>query len=280
MDITLLDHPAVQSGVAPFLVAFVIAGVFNRLSTFSGLAIVAGFAVSVMLSTGFAFEPLTSTRKITWLILVSSVLGLLMAFIVRQGNGIYAKAGMNLSFLLGGLALLWVVWPVLSRNPVEMMLPVAGYCIYAAWMVGVFYRLSETTALAAGAASTVVGFGAGLTALIGASALLGQMGLALGAAAAAYLLVQLLFAKENEAGFTVTLSSGFIGALVLPAAVVYAKAPWIVLPLIAIVPLIAFYPFEDDECIFKNTMALLVTMLIPVGIALYVTLQNAGEIMM
>ncbi len=275
MEITLFDHPAIQSGVAPFIVALVIAVIFVRFSALGGLAIVAGFAISVFLSTGFSFEPLTSTRKITLLVLLSPILAFLLSYFK-----VHLKHVLNLSYVLGGAALLWVLWPVLSRNPVEMIMPVTAYLIYAIWMVSIFVRLSETTSIAAGAASTAVGFGVGITALIGASALLGQMGLALGAAGAAYLLVQLIFKKETEAGYTAMITSGLIAALTLPAAVVYAKAPWIVLPLIAIVPVIAFYPFEDEDTIWKNTVIVLAVMALPVGYAAYLTVQSAGEMIM
>ena len=275
MEVTLLDHPAVQSGVAPFLCALLVAGLFYRVSALAGLAIISGFIISIALSTGFSFEPLTSTRKITLLILISPLLGLLMSY-----YGKYSKLWLNIFYLLGGLSILWVLWPVLSRNPVDLIMPVIAYMIYAGWMVGIFLRLSETTSLAAGAASTAVGFGVGITVLIGASALLGQMGLSLGAAGAAYLFVQLISKRDVEAGFTVTLTSGFIAALILPAAVVYAKVPWIVLPLMAIVPIIAFYPFEDEDNTWGNTITLLAVMALPIGYAIYLTVQSAGEMIM
>jgi len=275
METTLLDHPAIQSGVAPFLCALLVAGVFYRVNVIGGLAIVVGFAVSVMLSTGFAFDPLTSTRKITLIVLVIPFIAIFLAL-----SGKYSKMMLNTFYVLGGLSLLWVLWPVLSRNPVDMILPVIGYMIYAGWMVGVFLRLSETTALSAGTASTATGFGVGLIALSGSSALLGQMGLALGAAGAAYLFVQLISKKEVEAGLTVTLTSGFIAALVLPAAVVYAKVPWIALPIMAIIPIIAFYPFEDEDCNWRNTITLIAVMALPIGYAIYLTVQSAGEMMM
>ena len=275
METSLLEHPAIQSGVAPFLCALLISGIFYRFSTLAGLSIVAGFIVSAFLSTGFSFDPLTSTRKITLLILVAPVLGILLAISEK-----YSRLLLNAFYLFGALAMLWVMWPVLSRDPVDMIMPVIGYMVYAAWMVGLFMRLSETTALSAGAASTAVGFGVGITALIGASALLGQMGLSLGAAGAAYLLVQLLSKQDMDAGFTITLTSGFMAALILPAAVVYAKVPWIVIPLIAIVPLFAFYPFEDEQSIWKNTISLLIVMALPIGYAIYLTVQSAGEMIM
>lgn len=275
METTLLDHPAIQSGVAPFFCALIVAGIFYRINVVAGLSIIVGFAVSVLLSTGFAFDPLTSTRKLMLIVLIAPVLGVLLTYF---GN--YSKTTLNVFYALGALAMLWVLWPVLSRDPAGMFLPVAGYMLYSAWMVGIFLRLGEASSLSGGVASTAVGFGVGLTALIGASALLGQMGLSLGAAAAAYLFVQLISKRETDAGFTLTLTSGFMAALILPAAVVYAKVPWIVLPIIAIVPIIAFYPFEDEDRTWKNTMTLFAVMALPIGYAIYLTVNSAGEMIM
>ena len=49
----LLNHPAVQAGAAPFIVALVVALVLHRVRL-GGLAAVAGFATAVGLIAGFA----------------------------------------------------------------------------------------------------------------------------------------------------------------------------------------------------------------------------------
>ena len=50
-----LNHPAVQSGIAPFIAALITAELFNRLRL-SGLAVIAGFAATVYLVADFNFE--------------------------------------------------------------------------------------------------------------------------------------------------------------------------------------------------------------------------------
>jgi hypothetical protein len=52
----LLNHPAVQAGLAPFLVALITAELFQRMKL-SGLAIIAGFAITVYLASNFTLEP-------------------------------------------------------------------------------------------------------------------------------------------------------------------------------------------------------------------------------
>ena len=46
----LLNHPAVQAGLAPFVVALIVAELLLRMRL-SGLAIIAGFAVTVTCTT-------------------------------------------------------------------------------------------------------------------------------------------------------------------------------------------------------------------------------------
>ncbi len=271
----LLAHPAIQGGVAPFIVAFLIALIFVRVNLLAGLAMVAGFVVVVFLTTGFSFSPMTSTRKLTLIVLLVPV----VAFIFQLGNK-YLETLIKVACILISASLLWILWPVLIRGSIdEMLFPVLSYLIYAVWMVAMFMRMAELPAVTAGTSALACGIAIGGSAVIGASALLGQMGIAMAVAGGAFLLVQLLFRSEEFAGLPFTLTSGFLAALLLPVAVVYAKVPWLVLPVVALIPLISFYPFADDDRLWRNTVALLVGLAFPIGLAFYLTMQNAGEIL-
>lgn len=271
----LLANPAIQGGIAPFLVALVIAGLFLRLNILAGLGITAGFVTTVMLTTGIEFEPLTSTRKITLLIMVTPILAIVLQMIDK-----YNDFSNKVFVTFAVAAVLWVLWPVIKNNPsVETLSLTFSYLIYAGWMIKLFMRMSEQPGIVASTAATGVGIAIGGSALIGASLLLGQMGLALAAAGGAILFVQLLSKNQEDAGFTLPMTSAMIAALLLPAAIVYAKVPWIILPIVAIIPLLAFYPFEDDDSVWKNTIALLLGMGVIAGFAFYITTQSAGELM-
>ena len=271
----LLTNPAIQGGVAPFLVALIIAGLFLRLNILAGLAIVAGFITTVMLTTGIVFEPLTSTRKITLLVMIIPLLAIVLQLIDK-----YNDFTVKVFYTFTAVAVLWVLWPVIKNNPsIEMLFLTLSYIVYAGWMMKLFMRMSEQPAIIASTAATGVGAVIGGASLIGASALLGQLGLALAAAGGAFLLVQLLAKSEEDAGLTLPMTSAMIAALVLPAAIEYAQVPWVVLPLVAIIPLLAFYPFEDDEKVWKNTIALLLGMGVIAGLAFYITTQSAGELL-
>jgi len=271
----LLANPAVQGGVAPFIIAFVIALVFIRVNLIAGLVVVAGFSTVILLTTGFSFSPLTSTRKITLIVLLVPILAILI-----QLSGKFSESIIKFCYSLAALAIVWLMWPVLNRNPLEEIIPVLSYMIYASWMVAMFMRMSELPAHTSATAATATGIAIGGSAVIGASGLYGQLGMSLGAASGAFLLLQLMFRRTADAGLTFTMSSGLLAALLLPAAIVYSKVPWIVMPLVALIPLMAMYSFSDEECLWKNTISLLATMALPIGLALYITWQTAGALLL
>ncbi len=70
---TLLNHPAVQAGVAPFVVALMVAASLQR-SRLLGLAIGAALVTVIALTIGFSFESLTSMRKMVLAGLIASAL--------------------------------------------------------------------------------------------------------------------------------------------------------------------------------------------------------------
>src|SRR4051794_17065541 len=75
----LLDNPAVQAGVAPLIVALVIATILLRWRV-AWLAIIAGFATMVALSTGFSFTPLSASRKVLLLTLAAPLVGVVLDY--------------------------------------------------------------------------------------------------------------------------------------------------------------------------------------------------------
>jgi len=236
---------------------------------------VAGFAVMVLLTMGFSFSSMTSTRKLTLIVFLAPVL----AFIFQLGNK-YLDGLIKIACVLIAASLLWILWPVLIRGSVdELFFPVLSYVIYSVWMTAMFMRMAELPAVTAGTSALASGIAIGGSAVIGASALLGQMGIAMAVAGGAFLLVQLLFRSEEFAGLPFTLTSGFMAALLLPVAVVYAKVPWLVLPVVALIPLISLYPFVDDDRLWRNTMALSVGLAFPIGLAIYFTTRSAGEML-
>lgn len=232
-----LAHPAVQSGGIPFVAALVWGLVFFRLGWYwTGLGLAAGFYASAYFAPGLEFTPLTSTRKILLLGLAAAALGLVLDLLPRM-----RKAATVIVALAGAAALTWIVWPQLMRENSVVTWPVAlGCAVYVAWLAAATESLRDRPAAAASAA-VALGFGTGACALFGASAMLGQIGFALAAAAGAMWLV-VVFARKAELGSVFCLPAGVLAGLIGAGAAVFSKLPWYSLPVLALVPLLARVP--------------------------------------
>ena len=244
----LLSHPAVQGGLAPFVVALIVAELLQRMRL-SGLAIIAGLAVTVYLVSGFSFEPLTASRKIVLLAVLSAAVALpLMLFNPRWLRPMLAIAG--------GAAAVWVMVRILQQQPTTtMLLWGAGCAVYVGWLVYWMDGLHESSMRAA-SAGLGLGMGTGLAALFGASALLGQYGLAMGAAAGAYLLIQMLTNRPLPCGRSFTLPLSLAAGLIGCLGVLTAELPWYVLPVLAVIPLAAKIPVPAKQALWVQSALL------------------------
>lgn len=265
-----LNHPAVQAGLAPFLAALVTAVLFRHFRL-SGLAIIAGFAATVYLASDFAFEPLTASRKIVLLGLLSIVPALLVDLVRSRWLAMLLP-------ILGGVAAIWTVQRVLQQQaPQVVLLWGAGCAAYVALLVWGMDKLEHTSPRAASAA-TALGIGTGAAALIGASALLGQFGLALGSAAAAFVLIQMLTNQTLPAGRVFTLPLALIGGLTGCVAVLSARLPWYALAILACIPVVArLVPMPLLTVRIQSLLLTLLTSTIAAG-AIYVTWRVAGDV--
>ena len=233
----ILNHPAVQGGVAPFVAALILALVLGRVRL-AGFALVAAFCTAVYLISGFSFTPLTVTRKIVLLALASPVVGLMVDFAFRPtrlGNGVLAGAGAG--------AALWVFWPVLAqKETAQAVLLGASAALLAAWLIGFMLSTLAERPLQAAAAGLGLGLAAGVCAILGASAMYGSYGIALAAGAGAVLLAQIASGRSFAAGATLVLPVALISALLAAAAVILAQLQWYVLPVLGLIPVAARLP--------------------------------------
>lgn len=264
----LLNHPAVQGGLAPFIVALIVAELLQRMRL-SGLAIIAGFAVTVYMVSGFAFDPLTTSRKIVLLGLLSAALSVPL---------VWLKAGWLRAVLAvaGGLTAVWVVQRILEQQEAAVViLWSVGCMLYVGWLVFWMDGLHDTS-MRAGGAGLALGLGTGGAALFGASALLGQFGLALGAAAGAYLLIQMLTGNPLSCGRSYTLPLSLIAGVTGCLAVLTAELPWYVLPVLALIPVTAKIPLPAKQPLWMQAMLLSVATLACAAGAVYLTWRVAG----
>jgi hypothetical protein len=234
-----LGNPAVQGGVAPFVVGLIVVAILGR-AKLGGLAVVAAFAVCVYLASGLTFTPLTALRKLVLLCLVAPVVGIAIDFVLKTGRTLTVAVA-----LVFGALTVWVFWSVLQQKPAaEAALLGGGIVVFVAWLVGSMLELAGQP-VRVGAAALMLGLGAGISAILGASALLGLYGIAIGAGAGAFLLVQMLTGRRIAAGATLTLSASVAAGLVAAAALVLAQLPWHALVVLGLVPLAARLPASD-----------------------------------
>lgn len=264
----LLTHPAVQAGLAPFLVALLTAELLQRLRL-SGLAIIAGFAITVYLVSGFAYEPLTSTRKIIWLGLASGALAIPLMLL----NSSLWRPVLS---VLGGVAAVWVCIRVLQQHELGTALQWGTGCaLYVAWLVFWMDTLHESPVRAA-SAGVGLGLGTGVAVLLGASALLGQFGLALGAAAMAYLLIMMISNSQLPCGRAFTLPLALVTGLLGCLAVLTARLPWYSLALLAAIPLLARLPVAEKLGVWLQSTLLSVATLLMAAGAVYLSWRING----
>jgi hypothetical protein len=236
----ILNHPAVQGGAAPFVAALVVALALGRVRL-GGLAVVAAFATAVYFIAGFSFTPLTATRKIILLGLAAPVVGLLADFAFRP-----KRAGYALFALAGGVAALWVFWPVLAQQETVQAWLLGGTAVIAtAWMVGFSQLFLSEHPIRAGSAGLGLGLGSGIAATLGGSASYGMYGIALGAGAGAFLLQQIIVGRKTDAGATFTLPATLTAGLVASGAMVLAQLQWYVVLMLALVPVAARLPLPQ-----------------------------------
>jgi len=94
----------------------------------------------------------------------------------------------------------------------------------------------------AGAAGVGLGVGAGVGAVLGASALIGQYGIAVGAASGGFLLLVMTFGRRVRAGASLVLTASAAAALLACAAVLLAQLPWTAAAALGLVPLAVRLP--------------------------------------
>jgi hypothetical protein len=269
----MLANPAFQSGIIPFGAALIAGLILNRLGWYwSGLALMVGFIATVYLTAGFQFQPWTSTRKILALGFAAAGLGILLDLYPWGRRWLPAFL-----FSIGAAAVLWVIWPVLQRREgLDGWLLGVSSVLYSGWCVASMESLRSKPTHATSAV-IALGFGTGAVTLLGASALLGQLGLALGAAAGALgLLVS--FARKVEVGSTALLPAGLLLGLIGISGHVYAKVPWYSLAMLALVTVCARVPLSTQWPRWLQALTALLLAGAPAGIAAWLVWRVAGGV--
>lgn len=223
-----LGHPAIQGGLVPFVVALACSAALVR-TRLLALAQVAGFLALAALAIGFSFESLTSTRK---LVLAGAGTALLAAAIEwrRMPRGATQAAAVAVL----AAASVWMLSRLLAqKDPGEALLAGALAAGYVAGLAGATLHVGEDPVRGA-SAGLMVGLGTGVLGVLGASAVLGLVGISAGAAAGATLLVQMVRGHAAPAGSSISLPASGIAALAGVLTVSSASLAWYaLLPVLA-----------------------------------------------
>jgi hypothetical protein len=138
-----------------------------------------------------------------------------------------------------------VFWTILAQKP-PAQAAIYGIGIAAFVLATVALTMTlHAEPIRAGAAGLGLGLGAGIGAIIGASALIGLYGIALGAASGGFLLLAMILGKRVVAGASFTLAASVIASLLAAAAMLLAKLPWYSLPVLALIPLAVRLPVPE-----------------------------------
>lgn len=263
-----LNHPAVQSGLAPFVAALITAELLQRVRL-SGLAVIAGFTITVYLVSDFAISPLTTTHKIIWLGIGSSLAGVAL--------GVFNwSVWRPILTVAAGAAAIWVGLRVLQQPPLGVaMQRGAGCALYLAWLAFWMDGLRDDP-VRAGSAGVALGLGSGTAVLFGGSALLGQFGLSLGAAAGAYLLIQMISNSRLPCGRSFTLPLSLISGLIASFAALTTQLPWYALLPLAAIPLAAKIPVPEKRALWVQSLLLSLATLVCAAASIYLTWNVAG----
>jgi hypothetical protein len=229
----LLQHPAVQAGVGPLLIALAVAAALWR-TRMAWLAVAAAYATAVALSVGFSLQPLTAGRKVTLLIVLAALLGAALDHWRAPARWL-----VPLLSIACGLLTWWVFASVLGqREWNERALIALGLFLFVASHTTLVLHLSDDGA-AAGAVGVAGGIAVGIAALWSASIGYFVGGVAMAAGAGALMLLQFALNRLRAPGFSGTLPLAFGLALFGAASALLAQLPWFVLPLLLLVPLAA-----------------------------------------
>jgi len=172
--------------------------------------------------------------------------------------------------LLVACGMLWIVWPVLMRKEgIELWTMAVSTSLYVAWLTVSYHKLQHQTTRVT-VSIFALAMGTGISAMLGASALLGQLGIAIGAAAGVFILFAFFFSHFKVANNYVlpsVLLCGYIGV----GGVVYASLPWYSLLPLIFIPLAAQIPKLENLAKYKQILLICAFTLPLTGTAAFLT---------
>jgi len=262
---SLLSNPFIQSAVVPLLVALSVALLLGKWRVaWVGFAVPVAIFAAVYLIRGFDFLPLRSTNKI----LLSGVVAIAVAVLFELLP--WRRWRLGLLALAGAALALWLVWPRFSRlDGAEWWLTAIAPAAYGAWWCVWAERLNNRPIQALNT-YLLLGSATAICAMLGATALYGQLAGAVAAACGAMWWLW-LFKRPISVGWLVILPATVLLFLLGIGAVVYAKLAWYNLALFALIPVCVMIPLPQRWPHWLLGGGGLVLGAMPVIIAIYLT---------
>ena len=265
-----LSRPEIQSAVVPFLIALVIyLGLKKVTATAWMWALLAAFLASAALINGLTLTPLTGTRKIILLVIASFFAASLLPWVMPSRN-----LQRRFTTIVCQIALLWVFWAVVTRmDSAAMVLFLVGSISLVLVLEWLFASLAEQPAQLHGAGLSLL-LGVGLSATAAASALLGQLALALAAASGGALLGWVLIgsARGRTANQPIAVLPYVMApALLGVAAVIFARLPWYALIPLTLIPFaVSLVPQKIESRFLRALLTSLPGLVIAIAVAAYI----------
>jgi hypothetical protein len=260
----LLQNPLFQSVILPFVVALIVAELFQRLRL-SGLAVTAAFCATLFFTSDFVILPLTATRKLEFAALLGAVVAIAFDYALKKFRFTFLLAP-----LFAGLATLWVLSSAFALlEPVHKWQIAGGVILFVAWLAVACDGLRDDS-VQASAAGWGLGLGAGLSAWLVASSLPGMFASAVGCASAAYLFIQIFSDQRLPTGRMYVFPASLITGLAAAAAVMLGKLPWLVLPVLATIPLFVRISVSKKSSVRQQALIALLLATIPAAISVFI----------
>lgn len=246
--------------------AALVLGLALMRSRYLALAVVSGLLVVVVLAIGVSFEsPLSSVKK-----LVVATIGFTVVGLAGEMAGAAARRGFLAGLAIAtGCAALWVLQRVLQQADATASTMLAiGAFVFASVSNASILAAGRMSTLRAAVVATVMGWGCGVLALVGASALLAQLGLALGSAAAAVVLLQMVTGREAPIGASLSVPVASAAPLIALLASATGEVHWyalLPLPLAALAGMCV--PIGVLKKAWQAVIVIGLTTLVPVAAA-------------
>lgn len=270
------DNPAIQSAVAPIILAFLIIGALHRYRDWSeAIAVLACLFLATYLIMGINLFPLDSTRKVVLLSALFFLLGL-----ASQQLKSAKKALLPLTVLSGIVSTYWVIWPWLSRQEWLLLLTAAVAC--AAYIIVISAGFAKASAQRKKflALAAIFALSASISCIIGASAKLGQLTMAM--AMPFFVAFAVDWFKPVQQSTMNLLYSVYtipVSLLVISSSI-YAEVPWYVLIVLSLIPLSAYFSLPSSLESRYKLFAEIAVSAVPGILAVLLTWNSAGPVPM